>query len=223
MGSPGQRIRRKGSAVNEPYLKTGLREGAAWLLAVGGVAIFLVCLAAEHALAPSLDPARHQVSEYVHAAGPVMVAGFLAWAVSLGATALTVWRWHRARLLAALFSLASFGMVLTACFATQTSAGALPSGTELTATGRLHDLGSGLTTLTLLAAAIAAALRIRKPHSFRRRTFGLIAFAALSSSALLMIGPEVGGIRQRLVILIGCLWQLLLLATLRRQSTAPSG
>lgn len=177
--------------------------------------LFLVCLAAEHALAPSLDPARHEVSEYVHTdTGAVMVAGFLAWAASLGATALYIWHRCRARLLAALFLLASFGMVLTACFATQTSAGSLPAGTELTAPGRLHDLGSGLATLALLAAALLAAFQIQGPRSLRRGTLGLVALAVLSNGALLAVGPEVAGIRQRLVILIGCLWQFLLLREL---------
>lgn len=38
----------------------------------------------------------------------------------------------------------------------------------------------------------------------------------MGSAVLLAVGPAVGGIRQRLVILVGCLWQLLLLDALRR-------
>ena len=39
---------------------------------------FLVALASEHVLEPSLDPLRHEVSEYVHTStGAVMTVGFL--------------------------------------------------------------------------------------------------------------------------------------------------
>lgn len=190
------------------------RKPSRWL-AVGGVVVFLACVALEHALTPSLNPASHEISEYVHTStGAVMTAGFLAWAASLAATALYLGWQRQTRPLTVLFALASLGMVLTACFATQTSAGVLPAGATLTTTGRLHDLGSGLASLALLAGAIVSMIQIRVPRAFRRWSTGLILVAVLGSAVLLAIGPGVGGARQRLVIVAGCLWQLLLLETL---------
>lgn len=189
-------------------------------LAIAGVAVLLACLACEHLLAPSLDPARHEISEYVHAStGGIMTAGFIAWAISLAATAGCAWRRQCAWMLAPLFALASLGMLLTACFPTQTSAGALPPGTSLTMTGRLHDIGSGATSLALLAGAIVSASDSGLPQAFRRQTAILILIALLSSVALLIVGPAVGGIRQRLLVFVGCLWQLLLLNALGRRRT----
>lgn len=181
-----------------------------------GLVVFVGAAAAEHVLASSLDPASHMLSEYAnHKTGPVMTAGFLAWAASLAATAIYAWIEERARALALLMGLAALGIVLVACFATQTSAGVLPPGTQWTTTGRLHDLGSGAASLALLAAAIVSTVAAWVPRSFRLRTTMLIALALTGSAALLTIGPEVGGLRQRLLVLVACGWQLLLLATLR--------
>jgi ABC-type transport system involved in cytochrome bd biosynthesis fused ATPase/permease subunit len=192
-------------------------------VALAGLVAFLACAGIEHLLSPSLDPARHQISEYVHTqTGAVMTVGFLAWALSLATTALVVWREWKARALAILLALASVGMLLTACFATQTSAGMLPPHTTLSATGRLHDLGSGLTGLALLLAAITSAIGSRTSKAFRERTVALIAVALLGSGVLLALGSSVGGIRQRLTILVGCLWQFLLLEALARRAPHPS-
>ena len=88
---------------------------------------FVVAVLAQHLLAPELTPDVHTISEYVNAdAGPLMVGGFVAWAASMAATARLVRR--GARLVAWLLAVAAVGMLLTACFATQTSAGVLPPG-----------------------------------------------------------------------------------------------
>ena len=195
-------------------------------MAFAGLIAFLACAAAEHLLSPSLDPARHQISEYVHTqTGAVMTIGFLAWAFSLAATALVVWREWRTAVLALLLVLASLGMLLTACFATQTSAGMLPPHTTLTTTGRLHDVGSGLTSVALLLAAIFSAIGYRASKAFRVRTVALIVIALLGSGVLLAVGSSVWGARQRQVILVGCLWQFLLLGALAHwtpHSSRPS-
>ncbi len=188
-------------------------------LALGGLLGFVVCLVLEHALAGSLNPARHEVSEYVHTdTGAVMTIGLGLWAGSLAASAVITWRTWRARALAALLALGSLGFVLAACFATQTSGGALPPGVTLTTTGRLHDVGSGLASLALLAAAIVSAARPRSPGWLRRWTTVLVGVAIIGSIVLLAIGPPVGGVRQRLVIAAGLLWQLLLLKALGSSS-----
>lgn len=186
-------------------------------LAIAGLALFLTCLVCEHFLVRSLDPARHEISEYVHTSdGWIMSVGFVAWAISLAATAVYAWHQQCSWMLAPLLGIASLGMVLTACFATQTSAGRLPPGVALTTTGRLHDVGSGMVSIALLAGAIASASDRRLPLAFRKRTAGLILIALLGSAGLLVVGATVGGIRQRLLVIVGCLWQLLLIELLGR-------
>ena len=191
-------------------------------LALGGLLGFVACLVAEHALAGNLSPARHEVSEYVHTeTGVVMTLGLGLWAWSLALSAAIARRaWH-SRMLASLLALGSFGIVLADCFATQTSAGVLPQGAHLTTTGRLHDVGSGLVSLALLAAAILSATQPRSPRWLRAWAAVLVAAAIISSIVLLAIGPSVGGIRQRLVIACGLLWQLLLLRALGRGDPRP--
>lgn len=191
-------------------------------LALGGLLGFVACLVAEHALAANLSPARHEVSEYVHTeTGAVMTVGLGLWAGSLAVSAAIAWRaWH-SRVLASLLALGSFGIVLADCFATQTSAGALPPATHLTTTGRLHDIGSGLASLALLTAAIASAARPCAPRWLRIWTAVLAGAAVVGSIVLLAIGPSVGGIRQRLLIASGLLWQLLLLKALERRDRTP--
>jgi MFS family permease len=177
----------------------------------------------EHVLHPSLDPTTHEVSEYVHAsAGWVITLGFLAWAVSLAATGWGVAVVWRSRLLSTCLWLAAAGLVLLSACPTETSAGKLPPGQSLTITGRIHDVGSGLTTLALLAAApLSTAVDRDASPRFRRRALLLIAIAVIGSAALLAAGPAVGGLRQRLAILCGCIWQLLLLGALARSDPRP--
>jgi hypothetical protein len=46
--------------------------------------LFVSAVSESHALNRSLDPARHQISEYANGrAGAVMVVGFAAWSLSL--------------------------------------------------------------------------------------------------------------------------------------------
>jgi MFS family permease len=188
-------------------------------LAIAGMSVFLTCLLCEHFLTPSLDPTRHEISEYVHTRdGWIMTAGFIAWAISLAATSIYARQRQCSWMLTPLLSIAALGMVMTACFSTQTSAGNLPPGVTLTTTGRLHDIGSGAVGLTLLVGAIVSASDPRLPQAFRRWALLLVALALLGSTTLLIVGPVVGGIRQRLLVVIGCLWQLFLLDALGRSA-----
>jgi hypothetical protein len=188
-----------------------------------GLVAFLVLVVIEHVVNPSLDPVTHQVSEYVHTpTGAVMTFGFLAWAVSLAALALVLFRSWRVPLLPSLLAVAAAGLVLVASFGTQTVAGELPRGVSLGAGGRLHDLGSGLTTAALLAAAVVTAASHHAPAAFRRRTATLVFIAILGSVFMLAIGASVGGARQRLLILIAGCWQYLLLQLLARDSNPAS-
>jgi hypothetical protein len=179
-------------------------------VAGAGLAGFVGIVAAEHALTPSLDPGPHQISEYVHApTGGLMVAALLVWAVSLAATAGVVWLAGRSAAVAGLLGLASVAILVTACFATQTSAGELPPGVHLTTTGRLHNLGSGVASVALLLGALAAIADGGRRG--RRTTATLVAVAVLGSTVLLAVGRDVGGIRQRMVVAVACVWQSSLL------------
>ncbi len=192
------------------------RPGAALRAVVlWGLGVFLAAVLLEHVLTPSLSPARHTISEYANAGtGAIMTVGFAAWAASLAATGAWAWLDRRRRLLALLLALAALGMVLAACFPTQTVAGSLPPGVMRTATGRLHDLGSGLTSLALLVGALVSALQSWPPRRFRLSSAIVVAAAVLVDVVLLAVGPDVGGIRQRLLVAMGCAWQLLLVRVL---------
>ena len=180
--------------------------------ALGGLAVFFAILVAEHLLNPSLDPLQHQVSEYARTdSGALMMAGFAAWSLSLAATAVLA-GWRGDRPLATLLVSAAAGMLMTALFPTQTSAGELPAGNSLTLTGHLHDLGSGLTTVTLLGAA--AWTSTRASRALRFASAALLLGALVVSVALLTVGPSVGGLRQRLLLLFGCAWQLAFLLSI---------
>lgn len=180
-------------------------------IAVGGVLLFVIVVVVEHLADRSLHPATHEISEYVHGRlGWLMTVGFVAWTVSLAATGLLVGSVSRGKPVGIPLLVAAIGIAVTACFATQTSAGRLPPGVSLTAAGRLHDFGSGLATVALLAAALLS-LRIRTPEALRRATGVLLAFALPADALLLALGSDVAGVRQRLLVAVACAWQLTLL------------
>jgi hypothetical protein len=186
-------------------------QGQLRALAMAGVVLFLLIVVIEH-LVSSLDPATHEISEYVHGRlGWLMTAGFAVWAVSLAAAGLATSSVPRGKYVGLALLVAAVGMALTACFATQTSAGRLSPGASLTTTGRLHDIGSGATTIALLLGVLLS-LRIGKPRALRRATMSLLLFVIPADVLLLVIGSEVAGIRQRLLVVGACVWQMLLLA-----------
>jgi MFS family permease len=181
------------------------------VVAVGGMALFLLIVIVEHLASPSLNPATHEISEYVHTSlGWLMTIGFVGWAVSLAATGVWADSGSVGRPLCIALLLSAIGIGVAACFATQTSAGQLPHGVSLRASGWLHDIGSGLATLALIAAALLS-LRIRERPTLTRVTMALLAFALPADIVLLALGSSVAGIRQRLLVVIGCAWQLGLL------------
>jgi Protein of unknown function (DUF998) len=193
-------------------------------VALIGLYGFAALVVIEHLLNLSLDPLRHQVSEYANSpSGDLMAFGFLLWASSLVATAFLVEHGRRDHLLAALLAVGALGLVLVALFPTETSGGELPAGAQLTSVGKLHDLGSGLTSLTLFLSALAVAAGGGSDRRFRRITLALVLTSLALSVVLLLIGPSVGGLRQRLLLLIGCGWQLLLLQTLPNPPPLPKG
>jgi hypothetical protein len=201
--------------------------------AVGCVVAFAATVVLEHALAPELVPTRHMISEYANArAGGLMVFGFLAWAASLAITAVLVGRDRSRRgasvahaVLIACLVIATLGLLVTACFHTQTVAGVLPSGTQRSASGRLHDLGSGMAMLALFGAVVASAQVIGTRHALGRWLLVLLAIAVVTDATLLAVGSDVAGVRQRLLVAAACVWQVVLLLALQdrnRVSVASS-
>jgi hypothetical protein len=176
-------------------------------IAVFGVALFVLVVVLEHFLQPGLDPASHQISEYVHGTGGwLMTVGFLSWSLSLAGTGLIVGEPDGGGAMRVACIAAAIGLVVTACFATQTVAGRLPAGASLDVAGRLHDIGSGVTSIAILAAS-ALGLRVRKLGRLRPFTVSVLLAAASADIVLLAIGSEVGGVRQRILVAAGCLWQ----------------
>lgn len=178
------------------------------LVALAG---FVAAAVAEHVLNPHLDPATHEISEYVKTrTGWVMTVGFALWALSMVLLAWAVVTAHvrRAALLVLAFLLlaAAAGVVVLSVFDTQTSAGRLPIGMRLSASGRLHDVGSGLTSIALWLAAICAAVANGLPRWLRRVSVAVAGLAVAGDFGLLLIGSSVGGVRQRLLIAIACAW-----------------
>lgn len=202
---------------------------AVLFLAAGGVGLFAVVVGLQHALVPELEPSRHTLSEYANAEyGWAMVVGFAAWAASLAATASLVRRpgtllgTHGRRTVAALLLVAACGLLLTAVFRTQTSAGTLPPGVQRSVEGRLHDAASGVALLALFTSTATVAVGVR--HSLIGRvTLALLVLAFATSAVLLAVGPPVDGIRQRALLTIAIVWQVAMLRALTRSpQSAPA-
>jgi Protein of unknown function (DUF998) len=192
------------------WRSSGSRSRTAAVCSAAGSIIFVVTVIVEHVVDRSLNPATHEISEYVHGPlGGLMVAGFIVWGLSLAAAALAVVGCGRWPPVAAALLLAAIGLMLTAAFATQTSAGQLPPGVSLSMSGRLHDIGSGVATLAL-ALAVLLSLWLRIPRALRRTSVLVLVITLAGDGVLLLIGPSVAGMRQRLLVGAACVWQLTL-------------
>jgi hypothetical protein len=207
-----------------PPRPVGLGEALGFL----GVVIFAAVVLAQHALAPELSPVDHTVSEYANTpTGWLMVVGFSAWGISLAATAIlavTDPSAHRTsssqKLMAALLAIAAMGLLVTAAFKTQTSAGVLPAGVPRTTEGRLHDLGSGAALLALFGAALTSIRLIEDPRWFKRPAMGLLCVALATHVGLLIGGDPAPGLRQRLLLAGAVAWHVVLLVALHSRLVA---
>ena len=202
-------------------------------VAIASLSWFVLTVLLEHVLAPDLGPARHGISEYANArgaAGPLMVAGFLMWAGSLGTTAVIVLRDSlRGRaamtrvlgsVLSALLLIAAVGAVLVAVFPTQESAGRLPLGELESNSGRLHALGSDLIQLCFYPAVLLS-LMLPGPRWFPSVAVALLVVAVAVAPALAVLDIDASGARQRVQLAAGCGWQFALLAAWRSAAWLP--
>jgi hypothetical protein len=183
------------------------------------LAWFVAVVVAEHALRSDLSPGEHRISEYaVGSGGWLMTTGFLAWALAFALTAVALQRLPLrsspvGRALTALLALCAIGALGTALFETGTSAGMVPPGARLTAANHVHDVASAVLQASLVAA-ILCALTLDDWSRLRSTTIALLV-AALAIS-LLFSGAGFGlpGVRQRVLVAIGCAWHFLLLRAL---------
>lgn len=182
--------------------------------------VFAVATVAEHVLEPGLSVGRHQVSEYANTrSGWLMTLGFAAWSAALVLTA-ALWPAPLTRML---FLAAGVGMILTACFDTQTVAGALSSGEERSSAGRLHDYGSLTTLLSLFLAAALTAVRGLDAPLVRAASVVAATAAVVVSAALLLGGDPVPGLRQRALLLLAIGWHAVALVAVRPRRPSPRG
>jgi hypothetical protein len=203
------------------WMSRTARRAAAVFSAIGTL-VFVVIVLVEHLADSSLDPATHEISEYVHGPlGALMVAGFIIWGLALAAAAFAVSGCRRGMPVAVALLLAAAGVFVTAGFATQTSAGRLPPSASLSATGRLHDIGSGLATLALVLAVVLS-LRLRFSRVLEGTSVLVLAIALIGEVVLLMIGVSVGGVRQRVLLGSACAWQIMLVVLLARRAPRRS-
>jgi Protein of unknown function (DUF998) len=211
MGRSSSKTRPSAPSTPQKSRLVAQTGGAAAVAALLGLVGFVAAAVVESFLNPHLDPATHEISEYAKTpTGWVMTVGFTFWALSmmLLAWAVVTARVRRAAVLVLAFLLlaAAAGVIVLSALDTQTSAGRLPVGVRLTTSGRLHDVGSGLTSIALWLAAICAALDNGLPGCLRRVSVAAATLAVVSDAGLLLIESSVGGVRQRLLIAIACVW-----------------
>lgn len=181
-----------------------------------GMSGFVTCVVIAHVAQSSLDPASHMISEYArHDPRTVISVGFGLWAASLAASAVYIGRaWPAnlaSRALVVLVLLGAVGVVVLASFRTQTSAGEVVFGSRFSTYGRLHDAGSGLVAVALSAGACVTAASNMLPTRTRTAIVTGLLVAIGCQIALLSIGPEVAGVRQRFLLACALLWQAMLL------------
>ena len=207
-----------------------LMSAKAWIgISTAGLIGFVAVVATQQLLAPNFNPSRQTISEYVHSPpGALMVAGFLAWSVSLAALAgLTnaVGSVRRGsdwmtRLQATALLIAAGAILLVACFPTDRGSEVPGAVTQTTAAGRVHDAASAVATASILVAVLVGAARSR--GSVRVLTLLLLSVGTASSVTLLAVGDPAPGVRQRALVATACLWQAVLLFALRRRVTLTS-
>jgi hypothetical protein len=183
------------------------------VVGVAGLGAFLLIVVALHALEPSLSPDTHVLSEFANTrVGWLFRVALSCWVIALVATAAWFAR-ERTNLgaarnvVAALLIVAAGGLVAAAVFRTQAVSGLVRPGIGRTFAGRAHDAGAGISIIALFAAAATVGFAAGRGSVLGRLSLTVVGFALVVQVTLLAVGHEVGGIRQRLLVLAACVWQ----------------
>jgi hypothetical protein len=190
------------------------------LLAIVGIAAFLLSLAALHFLRPDVNPVLEPMSNY--AVGPY---GFLLTAADIGSglAALSLMFGlylgiaPRGRSYVGLFFLGVYGV-------SALLAGFFPIdvGGEVTTVGTIHNIVGNIAFFVFPIAAILLSLGMGKDEQWRsfRRTALAVSFAAVLTVILTIVSSNIGlfGLTQRLANFTVLLW--ILLVGLRLRSVA---
>jgi Protein of unknown function (DUF998) len=191
------------------------------LLAIVGVAVYLLMLGALHFLRPDVNPVTEPISTY-GASGPY---GFLFLAADLGsavaALALMLGLYlgmvPPARSYVGLFLLGVYGVseLLSGLFP-------LDVGGEATTVGTIHNIVGNIAFFGFPIAVILLSLAMGKDERWRSFRFPALAvsFAVVLTVILTIVGSNIGlfGVTQRLANLTQLLW--ILLVALRLRSVA---
>lgn len=209
-----------GSSTGPPAAPPRLARRAGLRVSRAGIAVFVAALALEHVLTPELGVERDRISEYaVRGFGWLMVGGFVAWAVALAATAWLAGlalRGPRGLALSGLLAAAASGMLITAVFATQAVHGEVPAGVPRTTAGQLHDLGSGVVLIALLAAVLLSLYAVAGA-SVAAAIAIAITLTAVGPIGLPLTGLDAPALAQRMMVAGACIWQWTVAAALARE------
>ena len=194
------------------------------LLAIVGVAVYLLMLGALHFLRPDVNPVTEPISTY-GASGPY---GFLFLAADLGsavaALALTLGLYlgmaPPARSYVGLFFLGIYGV-------SELLAGLFPLdvGAEATLIGTIHNIVGNLSFFGVPIGMILLSLAMGKDERWRsfRPPALVVAFAVVLTVILTIVGSNIGlfGVTQRIANATQLLWILLVALRLRSIAQGP--
>src|SRR5829696_1349860 len=183
------------------------------LLAIIGVADYLMIIASLHFLRPDVNPVTEPISNY--GVGPY---GFLLIAAELGsavaALGLYLGMVRPARSYVGLLFLGLYGVskLLQGLFP-------LDMGAQATLSGTIHSILGNLAFFGFLIAVILLSLSMGKDERWRsfRRPALVVSFAVVLTDVLTIVGSNIGlyGVTQRLATVTAMLWMLLVGLRLR--------
>jgi len=187
------------------------------LLAIVGVAGYLLNIAALHFLRPDVNPVSEPMSNY--AVGPY---GFLLIAADIGSSVAALTLMFGLYLGIAPPGRSYVGLFLLGLYGvSELLAGIFPIdvGGEATTVGTIHNIVGNLSFFAFPIAAILLSLGMGKDerwHSFRRPALA-VSFAVVLTVILTIVSSNIGllGVTQRLANVTALLWMLVVALHLR--------
>lgn len=186
------------------------------LLAIGGIAYFVVAVIVLHFLRPEYNPINHAVSNYaVGSFGYLMLSAFYVLALSLFDLALSLYfsitlHTNLSRTAIFLLFVAACGMVVMGIFPGDVHALHPPA----TITGIVHWTAASVSFLSIMIVAFLLPGSFKKDKRFQRfqRLCFILALAMVGALLLYGILALVGwiGIGQRIYLAVCLLWLILL-------------